>query len=349
MRINVGLVGYGLSGAVFNAPLIAAVPDLRLTAVLSSRPEAVHRDLPEAQVVSTIDHLLADESIGLVVLASPNDTHYDYARRALEAGKHVVVEKPFTVTSAEADALITLARQQNLLLTVFQNRRWDSDFLTIQHLLETGMLGDVITYEAHFDRYRPEVRHRWREQAVPGGGILYDLGSHLIDQALLLFGLPESVGAVLQIQRPGGVVEDYFSLTLGYGRRQVVLRAGSIVREPGPRFQVHGTKGSFSKYGLDSQEEMLRAGGRPGSPQWGQDPESQHGQLTAEVGALTIRGRVATLPGRYEAFYEGVARAILDGAPAPVDPVMARSTIRVIELAIQSHQKQRFLPFGGRP
>jgi len=346
MAIRVGLVGYGMAGSVFHAPLITSVEGLTLTAIVSSNAVKVHRDYPDVNVVPALDALLARDDIELVVIATPNGTHYEFARQALEAGKHVVVDKPFTIHTDEAEVLIALAKRKNVVLSVFQNRRWDNDFLTIRALLETGMLGEIATYEAHYDRYRPVVRDRWREQALPGSGMLYDLGAHLIDQALVLFGPPQTIWADVHAQRQGAVTDDYFHLVLTYPQKQtVILHSGSIVRELPPHFQLHGSKGSFIKYGLDSQEDALKAGKRPGDSGWGEDDASHYGTLTVEVGEVTINGTIPTLPGSYEAFYQGMVKAIAQNSPAPVNPHDARNTIRVIECSMQSSQEQRAIPF----
>ncbi len=345
MTIRVGLVGYGLAGSVFHAPLIESVEGLSLAAIVTSQAERVKRDYPDVEVVPTIEGLLGRDDIGLVVIASPNVTHHDFARRALEAGKHVVVDKPFVIHAAEADDLIELAHRRQVVLSVFQNRRWDNDFLTVRHLLGSEVLGEVITYECHYDRFRPEVQKRWREDPLPGSGTLYDLGAHLIDQALCLFGAPESVWGDVRAQRPGAQVDDYFHLVLGYGRRRVILHAGSLVRETPPRFQLHGSKGSFIKYGLDPQEDQLKAGMRPGDAGWGEDEPAMYGDLTIDVGDLVVKGKVTTLGGHYEAYYQGMVEAITQGSPAPVVPEDARNTIRAIECALQSQQEQRVIKF----
>ena len=280
-----------------------------------------------------------------MVIATPTEMHYAQAKQALEAGKHVVVEKPFAVSSQQADELIELALKQHVLLSVYQNRRWDNDFLTIRHLLELGTLGDISTYEVHYDRYRPVVRHRWREEAVPGAGILYDLGSHLIDQALVLFGMPATVWADIRAQRVGAKIDDYFHLVLGYPQHVAILHAGSLVREPGPHFQVHGSKGSYLKYGLDPQEDALKAGLLPNDPAWGREQEAMYGELSMNIGELAFKGKVQTLPGHYDAFYQGIVQAIIDGGTLPVLPEEARNTILVIEAAQRSHEKQRTIVF----
>lgn len=346
MTIHVGLVGYGMAGAVFHAPLIASTPGLMLDTIVSSQPEKVHQDFPTIAVVPTLEHLLAQPEITLVVIATPNEVHYDLAKQALTAGKHVVVEKPFVLHVSQGEELMRLARQQQVVLSVFHNCRWNNDFLTIRRLLQQGLLGELATYEAHYDRYRPLVRNRWRERAEPGAGILYDLGSHLIDQALCLFGLPQAIWADVQTQRINAQADDYFHLVLSYPRLRVILHAGSLVRASGPRFQLHGSAGSFLKSGFDSQAEALLAGKHPGDPGWGEDPAEQYGTITTNIGNLTIEGSIKTLPGCYEVFYQGIVEAILSGKPAPVTVQEATNTIRVIEAAWQSQQEHRTILFN---
>jgi len=346
MSIRVGLVGYGLAGSVFHAPLIESVEGLSLTAIVTSQTETVKQDYPQVEVVPTFERLLERDDIELVVVAAPNVTHHDFARRALEAGRHVVVDKPFVIHAAESDDLIDLALRQHVVLSVFQNRRWDNDFLTVRQLLEGYLLGEITTCEIHYDRFRPEVNSRWREQPLPGSGTLYDLGAHLIDQALFLFGTPQTVWADVGAQRQGAQVDDYFHIVMGYGQRRVILHAGSLVREEPPRFQLHGSKGSFLKYGLDPQEDQLKEGMRPGDPGWGQDDPDMYGVVTIHAGGVEIKGTVTTLAGRYEAYYQGMVEAIAQGRPAPVAPEDARNTARVIDCALKSQQEQRVITFA---
>lgn len=347
MAVQVGLVGYGLAGEIFHAPLISSVAGLQLAAVFSSNPAKVQRDYPSLTVEPSLEQLLAHDEITSVVIATPNTTHFEFAKQAILAGKHVVVDKPFTITSADADVLIALAQEHHVLLSVYQSRRWDNDFKTIRRMLQSQLLGDISTYEEHYDRFRLSVTDRWRDQAIPGSGMLYDLGAHLIDHALTLFGVPLTVQATVQAIRPGGVVDDYFHIVLGYPEhRNVILHSSIIVREPGPRFQINGTKGSFIKYGLDSQEDALKAGKRPGDPGWGEDPSSDYGCLTMDIDGLTVNGTIQTLRGGYEGFYQDWAAAITDGKPVPVDPMDSRNVIRTIELALQSQAEQRTIPFS---
>jgi scyllo-inositol 2-dehydrogenase (NADP+) len=292
-------------------------------------------------VVASAAELLEDPAVELVVVAAPNAVHHELAAAALRAGRHVVVDKPFTLTTAEADELIELAEAGDRRLSVFHNRRWDGDFLTVRRCLDAGLLGEVSSFSSRYDRFRPAPKGGWKEAAVPGSGILYDLGPHLIDQALQLFGPPETVSADLRVQRPGVEALDWAHLVLGYGRLRVLLRAGMEVRDPGPRFEVHGDLGSFVKWGLDPQEAALRAGGRPGDPGWGSEPPDLHGTLTTEVAGLELRGRVTGVPGDYGAFYAAMAAAIAGDGPVPVAPAEARATIAVIEHALRSGREGR--------
>ncbi len=347
-RIGVGLVGYGLSGATFQAPIIETVDGLKLKKVVSSRPETVHRDLPNVEVASNVRELFDDPETQLIVISTPTETHYQFAKEALSADKHVVVEKPFLVHASEADELIQLAEERGTVLSIYQNRRWDNDFLTVRRCIESGLLGEIYTYEAHYDRYMLPVGSygQRREQEAEGSGTLYDLGSHLIDQVLVLFGLPETIWADVQAQRPGSKVIDYFHMVLGYGRLRAILHSGYVVKKQGPHFAVHGDKGSFIKYGMDSQEEALLAGGRPGDPGWGEDREDLYGELTAEVRGFSLMSKVETIPGSYESFYSGIVDAISKGVAAPVEATESKNTIAIIECALQSAKEGRVVRFN---
>ena len=345
--IGVGLVGYGMASRVFHAPVIEAVPGLRLKKIVERRGEESRGRHAGAETVRDVDEVLRDENVELVVVATPNESHYDLAGRALLAGKHVVVEKPFANTSAEARELIAIARAQNRLVSAHQNRRWDGDFMTVRSILEGGLLGRLVESESHFDRYRNEPRPgAWREAEGPGGGILYDLGSHLIDQALVLFGLPNEVTADVRTQREFAKAVDSFDVSLGYERLKVTLKASMLAREPGPRFLLHGTEGSFVKHGVDPQEEALKLGGRPASEGWGEEPEELWGTINTQTGGLHVRGRVETLAGRYTDYYQNVADAIRGRAELIVKPEEAADTICVIELALESSASKRTLPFS---
>jgi scyllo-inositol 2-dehydrogenase (NADP+) len=322
--IRVGLAGYGLGGAVFHAPLIRATEGLELAAVMTSR------GVPGA--VRDYGALLA--ACDLVVIASPNRTHFPLAKAAMEAGKDVVVDKPFAVTLHEADALIALAAERGRMLTVFHNRRWDGDFLTVRKML--ARLGEVGLFEAHWDRFRPAIKPGWREVPEPGAGLVADLAPHLVDQALLLFGTPGAVCADILAQRAEAQVDDYFELRLEYGAMRVVLAASTLVAEPRPRFAVHGRGGSFVKHGLDPQEAALKAGADPRDA--GRD--LRDGVFTAPEGKREI---VPTESGRYLTFYEAVAAAVRGEGPPPVDPLDAREGLRILDLARRSARDGRVL------
>lgn len=256
--IRVGLIGYGYASKTFHAPLIAGTPGMALAAVSSSDATKVHADWPSVPVVSEPKHLFNDPNIDLIVIPTPNDTHFPLAKAALEAGKHVIVDKPFTVTLSQARELDALAKSFGRVLSVFHNRRWDSDFLTVKALLNEGTLGEILFFESHFDRFRPQVRNRWREQAGPGSGIWYDLAPHLLDQAVNLFGLPVSMTVDLAQLRPGAQTTDYFHAVLSYPQRRIVLHGTMVAAAESARYILHGTRGSFVKFGLDPQEERLK-------------------------------------------------------------------------------------------
>lgn len=344
--IGVGLVGYGMASKVFHAPVIEAVPSLSLKKIVERRGEESRGRHTGAETVREFDEVLADDGVELVVVATPNDSHFDLVSRALSAGKHVVVEKPFTNTSAEAKQLTELARSQNRLVSAHHNRRWDGDFLTVRKILEGGLLGRLVEYESHFDRYRNEPRPgAWRERAGPGSGVLYDLGSHLIDQALVLFGLPNEITADVRTQRKFAKAADSFDVRLGYEGLSVTLKATMLAREPGPRFHLHGTEGSFVKHGLDPQEDALKLGFSPKSEGWGEEHEERWGTINTQACGVHMRGRVETVAGDYAAYYRNVADAIRGRAELIVKPEEAANTIRIIELALESSAAKRTLPF----
>lgn len=335
--VRMGMIGYGMSGSVFHAPLITAVEGMELAAVVSGRPEQVAKDYPGTKVFAAVDALCADQSIDVVVVTSPNPTHYIYARQALEAGKHVVVEKPFVNKVREADDLIQLAASKQLLLSVFQNRRWDNDFLTVRQVLQEGVLGEIFSYQAHYDMYRPQVGPKWKEHAGEGSGALFDLGPHLIDQALQLFGMPETVWCERIKQRPNAEVDDYFHLVLGYGRLRVILHSGWVVKYPGPHFQIHGSKGSLIKYGLDSQQGDLQKGLRPGHPAWGKDNEENYARIAVAQDSTAAKA-IETIPGCYEEYYRQFRDAVQKGTKLPVTAQEARDVMRIIEMGVESSE-----------
>jgi predicted dehydrogenase len=341
--VRAGLIGYGYAGKTFHAPLLAATPGVRLTAVASSDPAKVAADWPGLAVEPSAEALLARADLDLIVIATPNVTHAALAERALAAGRHVVVDKPFTVTLAEAEALRARAGAAGRLVAVFHNRRWDADFLTLRRLIDDGVLGQLALVESRFDRYRPRVRDRWRERPGPGSGIWHDLGAHLADQALQLFGPPEAIWADIAAQRDGATTDDYFHVQLRYGPLRVILHAGMLAAAPGPRLLVQGTLGSYVKHGLDTQEDALKAGARPPAPGWGVDPVA--GALTRwDDGRAETRDQ-PSLPGDYPAYYAAVRDAILGRGPNPVPPEQAIAVMRLIELGQRSAAERRELPW----
>lgn len=348
--LGVGLIGYGLAGSAFHAPLIAVTRGLRLRAIVTRDPTRraiAARDHPDALLVDTADALLQRASeLSLVIIATPNRTHVPLARAALDAGLAVVVDKPFAPTAAEGRALIDHARDRGLLLTVYQNRRWDGDFLTVRRLASDNAFGDILRFESGFERWRPTPNGGWRERADPAeaGGLLYDLGSHLIDQALTLLGPAVSVYAELDRRRHGVESDDdsFVALKHASGARSH-LAMSAVAGQPGPRLRVLGTRAAYVKFGLDVQEDALRRGERPGGSGWGEEPREQWGSL----GAGDDVHAVPTQPGAYQEFYAAVARALRDGGPPPVDPNDAVAALQVIAGARRSAESGSVIPLVG--
>jgi predicted dehydrogenase len=338
--VRVALIGFGFVGQTFHAPLIRSVPGFELRVVSSRHPEKVREKVPEAQVVSAPEGAAIHAGVDLVVIASPNETHVPLATAALSAGKAVVVDKPFTITLAEARSLSELAEAKKLLLSVFHNRRWDSEFLGAQATIQEGLLGDIVHFESHFDRLRPDVRRRWREIEGLGAGLWFDLGPHLIDQTLQLFGLPQSVSARLARQRRDAQTDDWFHVLLDYGRLQAILHGSLVVAGGIPRMMIHGTTGSWVKWGLDVQEDQLKRGMLPGEQGWGVDPQPAllylgSGDAPAERG----------LPnGDQRQYYFAIRDALLHGAPNPVPPAQAIAVMAVLEAATQSSKTGQVTP-----
>ncbi|BBS37655.1 oxidoreductase [Enterobacter cloacae complex sp. 2024EL-00215] len=332
--IRVGLIGYGYASKTFHAPLIAGTPGMTLAAVSSSDATKVHADWPTVPVVSEPKHLFNDPDIDLIVIPTPNDTHFPLAKAALEAAKHVVVDKPFTVTLSQARELDALARSSGRLLSVFHNRRWDSDFLTVKALLSEGTLGEIVYFESHFDRFRPQVRNRWRELAGPGSGIWYDLAPHLLDQTVNLFGLPVSMTVDLAQLRPGAQTTDYFHAILSYPQRRVVLHGTMLAAAESARYILHGTRGSYVKFGLDPQEDRLKNGERLPQEDWGYD--MRDGVVTRVEGEEVVEETLLTLPGNYPAFYASVRDALNGVGENPIPASQAIQIMELIELGIES-------------
>ncbi|HST07089.1 MAG TPA: oxidoreductase [Gemmatimonadaceae bacterium] len=330
--IRVGLIGFGFVAKTFHVPLLQATDGYRITAVASSRPGDVASVLGDVEVVSNPQALATHRDIDLVVIASPNETHAPLAESAMRAGRNVVVDKPFTITAAEARNLARVAKETGVVLSVFQNRRWDSDFLTVQDAIRSNALGRVVLFESRIDRYRPEVRDRWREIPGPGAGLLYDLAPHLIDQTLLLFGIPDSVQATLATQRSGGRTDDFFQLVLRYGEIVATLGAGSLVSGGSARFAVHGDRGSIVKRHPDIQEDQLRAGMRPGAPEWGYDPDD----ATLYDGATGKSRAIEAARGDQRRYYVALREALTGRGSNPVTPIQGATVMAVIEAALRS-------------
>jgi scyllo-inositol 2-dehydrogenase (NADP+) len=344
--ISVGLIGFGFAGRTFHAPVIRAVAGLRLAAILQRKGNDAANAYPEVQIARTLEELLASDSIQLVVVATPNTSHFDLARQCLLARRHVVVDKPFATTYAEAAELVSLADKCGRLLSVYQNRRFDGDFKTVRNLISSEALGRIVLYESHYDRYRLQLRPgAWREQGGAGSGVFFDLGPHLIDQALALFGGPEAVSADVRIERDGAVVDDAFDVILRYRGLRVLLRATMLASKAAPHFLIHGTKGSYVKYGLDPQENALKRGELPGGPGWGIEPPEAWGTLSQVEGEKVTERVLPTEAGDYRGYYENIRDAILGKAELAVTPQAALSVMRVLELAQQSSRERRVIQY----
>lgn len=342
--LKVGLIGFGLAGQSFHAPSLCTTSGVELACILERSGSVAKNKHPDARVARSLDELLSDEHIQLCVVATPNASHFEIAKRCLEAGRHVVVDKPFVPTLAEAEELVRISERQRCLLTVYHSRRFDGDFQTVIKLLESDVLGEVAEYEVRYDRFRPTPKPNvWRERAEPGAGVMFDLAPHLIDQPMLLFGEPKSVTATAFQQRPGIVVDDAFDISLEYPRHRAMLRARMLAYAPGPHFVIHGNNGSFIKYGMDPQEERLRKGELPHGNDWGLESESQWGMLSLADGSPPRK--IPTERGDYRQFYAGMRDAILDGAPLPVTTEQSLATMRVLELARQSSLEGRTVPW----
>ena len=340
--ISTAVLSYGMSGRVFHCPLLNTHPGFSLDAIVKRNNHDPVPLYPQAKIINSVDEAVHDPDIELIIVNVPNGFHFDYASRALRAGKHVVVEKPFTVTSTEAAALIDLSIECKRLLIVFQNRRWDGGFLTIKKILEEKQLGRIVECEMHYDRFRNYIQpNTWKEDQGPGSGILYNLGSHLIDQALSLFGIPDFVDARLGVQRTGGQVDDFYDIRMEYKNMLVILKSSYLVREPGPGYVVHGEMGSFVKYGVDPQEQALNEGKRPGTEGWGKEPESFWGKLNTVVEGGHYEGLIETIPGNYSVFYDNVHDCIRNGGLPKVRHEESLVLIKIIEACMESSKLKR--------
>lgn len=341
-KINTAICSFGMSGSVFHAPFIQAHPGFNLYAVWE-RTKKMAADLyPGIISFDSLEAMLADDAIDLVIVNTPNHTHFEFAKKALLAGKHVLVEKAFTVTVSESEELIKIAAEKNKQLSVFQNRRYDSDFKTVKKIVEEDSLGDIIEAEFHFDRFRPILSPKQhKESDIPGAGLLHDLGPHLVDQALYLFGMPESVFGILKKTRAGSVVNDYFDITFFYPALTLRLKSSLLVKELLPAYILHGTKGSFIKERADVQEDVLKQGQKPGSADWGTEPASTAGILTIDDNGKTIRTTIPSLQGNYMEFYEVLFEALVNGSELPVAAQEGLDVMHIIEAVIESDRYRK--------
>jgi scyllo-inositol 2-dehydrogenase (NADP+) len=342
--VRVGLIGFGLAGQAFHAPVIRGVKGMELACILERRGTRAQERYPQVRVARTVEELLADKQIQLCVIATPNDSHFELAKACLRAGRDVVVDKPFAPSLKESEELVQLARERGRLITVYQDRRWDGDFFTVKKLVASGRLGKIAEYECRYDRFRPEPKaNAWRERAgQPGAGVLFDLGPHVIDQALVLFGEPQTITASAFCQRDTSQVDDSFDVCLEYPELRAMGRARIIAFAPGPHFLVHGTGGSFVKFGMDPQEARLRGENIPDGTdwgaEWGEEPESLWGTLSL-VGEPSVK--VKTERGDYRGFYANVRDAIEKKTPLDVTPEQALRTMRAVMLAHKSSREKR--------
>ena len=349
--INVGLIGFGLAGRSFHAPVIRAVPGLRLAAILKRSGDEAAKLYPDARIVRSVEELLAMSDIRLIVVATPNDTHHPIARRCLAAGRDVVVDKPLAPTLEEALDLVEFAQERGRVLTVYQNRRYDGDFQAVQQLVASGCLGRIVRFESNYDRFRPQLKaNAWRERSGPGTGILFDLGPHLIGHALVLFGLPEAITADIRVEREHAVADDSFDLALRYaGALRALLRATMLAPVTRPRFILHGTNGAYVKHAFDVQEPQLRAGRIP----WNETPseedqEENSGVLTVvNADGTATKQLVPPAPSDYRSYYANVRDVLLGTAAPAVTPQHALNVMRVLELARESSARRCAIPWRG--
>lgn len=346
--IKVGLAAYGMSGQVFHAPFISTNPHFKLCKIVERSKELSKERYPNATIVRSFEELIKDPAIELIVVNTPDSTHYEYARLALEAGKHVIVEKPFTSTTEEGEELIALAAEKGLMLSVYQNRRWDADFRTVQEIISKGLLGRLVEYESTFARYRNFIKpNTWKETGESGGGLTYNLGSHLIDQAIRLFGMPEAVFADIATMRTHGKVDDYFMIRFLRPSLapdvKVTLKASYLMREAEPRFVLHGTLGSFVKHGVDKQEAALLRGEMPDQPHWGEETEEEWGLIHTEIDGEEICRKYPGISGNYGGFYQNIFEHLRLGEALQTGARDILNVIRVIEVAYQSQREGKVI------
>jgi scyllo-inositol 2-dehydrogenase (NADP+) len=329
--INVGLIGFGLSGRYLQAPFFETNHNFSLKKIVTSQQIPLHL-FPNTTQASSYEDLLEDKSLNLISICSPSDTHYGYAKKCLSAGKNILIEKPITAHKEEALELFGLAEAMNLKIFVFQNRRFDSDFLTVKSVIESGILGEVLSYEAHFDRYKPVLNaKKWKEIIAPANGILYDLGAHLIDQSIYLFGNPEKVSGEVFTQRENSEIDDAFDLKLDYGKLKVSLKSSLMVKNQGPKYVVHGSMGSFTKYGIDIQEDHLVAGLWPNQTGYGFESRDMDGTIKTSLKGLELQGKIETFGGNWNFLFDNIAEVILQNAESIIKPAQIIEQLRIID------------------
>jgi scyllo-inositol 2-dehydrogenase (NADP+) len=340
ITINTALASYGMSGIVFHGPLLETHSGFKITKILERNKNNSEGKHPGSELVRDYDSILQDKNIELIVVNTPDYLHYEMSMQALEAGKHIVVEKPFTLKSEEANKIIELGKKKGLMVSVFHNRRWDGDSLTVRKIIKEGELGRLVSYESHFDRFRNFIQTSWKEDNSLGAGTLYNLGSHMIDEALNIFGMPKFLFADVRGMRTNSKVDDSFDIILHYPKVKCLVRGSYLVKEQGPRYILHGTEGSFLKPGLDPQEAMLKEGKAPNMKNWGEDDPTFYGTLNTGIGGEEVRKLVPTTPGNYLAYYDNIYAHIRNNDPLAVKPEEARDVIRIIEAAYESAEKE---------
>lgn len=342
--INTALCSFGMSGYVFHAPFISVNPKFNFYGVLERTKNLAQEKYPNVKTFRSLEEMLLDDNIELVIVNTPSITHFDMARKVIMAGKNIIIEKPLTATINQAQELIQLAKEKGVKLSVFHNRRYDSDFKTVQKILNEGWLGDIVDAEIHYDRFEPVLSYKvHKETPTAAVGSLYDLGSHLIDQALVLFGMPNAVYADMSTYRPNSKVVDYFDVKLFYPKHKVTLKSSYFVREALPGNIFHGTKGSFIKSKADVQEKELQSGKLPGNLDWGTEPESEQGVLHIEKEGKIIRKKIPSLKGNYMEYFDGIYEAIRNNAAVPVSGTEGMNVIKIIEMAIQSNSEKKVI------
>lgn len=340
--IKTALASFGMSGKVFHGPLLKVNSGYEVVTVLERSKELSKELFPEAKIVRSYDAILNDNDIELVIVNTPDKLHYEMAKAAILKGKNIVVEKPVTLKSEEAADLIKLARDKGIVFSVFQNRRWDADFRTVEKVMEEAKFGRLIEFESHFDRYRTYIApNTWKEEGDEYSGVLYNLGSHMVDQAFVLFGRPNAVIAHLKIVRRNGVVTDYYDIRLEYDGFAALLKCSYLVKDPGPRYTIHGEYGTFHKYGIDAQEELMKAGNLPLGDDWGKEEPEDWGTLVYEEDGEEVEELIESIPGDYNIFYKNIYDAVRNGAELLVKPEEALEVLKILEACLQSNHEKR--------